>query len=319
MIPPATGDGFVRVDKPVGMTSHDAVAAARRALGIRRIGHTGTLDPFATGLLLLGVGRATRLAEYLGAFPKEYLATARLGEVTDTLDPEGEVTARSEAWRTLAPARIEAALRALEGEQDQLPPLHSAKKVRGEPAHRRVRRGEEVTLAPARITVHEIELLELALPHLRFRVLCSTGSYVRAIARDLGEALGVGAHLRELRRTAIGPHRVEGAPAPDRLGDRTTLEGAWITPLEALGHLPRLEISLAEVEAIEAGRAIAVAPEGEGEGEGEGAREGRGERAPGLPGLAPDAPVALACGERLVAVARLSAGVAHPKKVFPRD
>jgi len=293
---PAGGEGLIRVDKPVGLTSHDVVAHARRTLGVRRVGHTGTLDPFASGLLLLCVGRATRLAEYLDAFPKSYEATARLGETTATLDPEGPVLEVRDGWEALAEEEIRTALGAFRGELRQMPPVHSAKKVRGEAAHRRVRRGEEVELEPVTVRVHEIELVEVDLPEVRFRVTCSTGTYIRAIARDLGEALGVGAHLRELRRTRIGPHGVADAVALDDLGEPGALARAWLSPAEALAHLPSMDLDEAGVVDIEAGRAVVV-PEGRAAGGGL---------------------VALVSGPRLVAVGESREGRVHPSKVFPR-
>ncbi len=234
--------GFLRVDKPIGPTSHDVVRIARRALSERRVGHAGTLDPFASGLLLLGVGPATRLTEYLGDLDKSYEAVARLGTVTSTLDPEGEVIATSEAWREVTESGLLDALAPLTGPIDQLPPSYSAKKVDGERAYRKARRGEAVELAPARITIHELELLDWTPPDLTFRVRCSTGTYVRAIARDLGEALGVGGHLTWLRRTRIGNFEVADAIPVGEMEGGASLSGAWLTPLEAMGHLPRLEV-----------------------------------------------------------------------------
>lgn len=234
--------GFLAVDKPEGPTSHDIVARARRALGTRKVGHSGTLDPFASGLLLLAVGPATRLLEYLAPLDKEYVATARLGETTETLDPEGERIPVSEAWRDLDEKALVAALDSFLGESQQLPPVFSAKKVGGEAAYRRVRRGEEVHLEPARVVIHDVELLELHLPEVRFRVRCSTGTYIRSLARDLGDQLGTGAFLSALRRTAIGAIQVEDAlPAADlalpHAGHR-----ALTPPPAMLTHLPHLEI-----------------------------------------------------------------------------
>ena len=183
------------------------MARARRALDTRRVGHTGTLDPFASGLLLLCLGPATRLAEYLLGLDKEYLATARLGVTTDTLDREGDAVETASGWETLSSDEVRAALDELTGSISQTPPAFSAKKVKGEAAHRLARRGEAPELEPVTVTIHELELLDLDLPRVRFRVRCSSGTYVRAIARDVGEALGVGAHLTELRRTGIGTRR----------------------------------------------------------------------------------------------------------------
>ena len=292
-IPPAVPADFVLpVDKPEGPTSHDIVGAVRRALGRRRVGHTGTLDPFASGLLLVCVGRATRLAEYLSGLDKTYEAVARLGESTDTLDREGEVLETREGWRELHRASIESALARLEGRIEQVPPTFSAKKVRGESAHRRARRGETVVLAPSSVTVHEIALTKLELPLVGFRVRCSSGTYVRALARDLGEALGVGAHLVALRRTAIGGFGVEAALAFDHLEDQAALAAAAVGPLEALAHLPRLVADDAEAAMLSQGRTL----------------EGRDADPEGL--------VAVAHDGALLAVAESAGGVLRPRKVF---
>jgi tRNA pseudouridine55 synthase len=225
-------DFVLPVDKPEGPTSHDVVAAARKALSERRIGHTGTLDPFASGLLLLCVGRATRLAEYFSGLDKEYEAEARLGIATDTLDRDGNVVAVSERWSEVTEEGLEAALGALRGDIEQVPPQFSAKKVEGERAYKSARDGRRVELPPVPVTVRELTLTGVDLPFVRFRVRCSSGTYVRALARDLGAGLGVGAHLTALRRTAVGPRSVEGALRLDDLGDSALVAGAAVRPLE---------------------------------------------------------------------------------------
>jgi tRNA pseudouridine55 synthase len=285
-------DFVLPVDKPEGPTSHDIVAAVRRSLGRKRVGHTGTLDPFASGLLLVCVGRATRLAEYLSGLDKTYEAVAKLGETTDTLDREGEILERREGWADLRRGRIEEVLAAMRGEVEQLPPAFSAKKVRGEAAHRRVRRGERVELAPARVTIHTLELTSLELPHVAFSVRCSSGTYVRALARDLGEALGVGAHLVGLRRTAIGAFRVEDAVRLNELGDVERVGRAVIDPLEALAHLPKLAVDEAGATRLKQGRPV----------------EDVSSAAEGL--------VAVAHDGALLAVGESGGGVLKPKKVF---
>ncbi len=249
--------GFLAVDKPSGPTSHDIVAEARRALRIRKVGHTGTLDPFATGLLLLAAGAATRLIEYLGPLEKEYVATARLGETTDTLDPEGDSVFVSDGWQKLNWEQVEAALNSFVGQMDQMPPVFSAKKIGGESAHRRARRGEDVELQPSPVSIHEIELLSLSLPEVTFRLRCSTGTYVRSVARDLGDRLGVGAYLSALRRTAIGSFRVEDALAPTDLGDPERVASGLLSPRHALQHLPGLEIGEAEFQRLGQGQSLA--------------------------------------------------------------
>lgn len=284
--------GVLPVDKPVGVTSHDVVAAARRALGERRIGHTGTLDPFASGLLLVCIGEATRLAEYLVGMDKTYDAGVRIGVATNSGDLEGEVISSSDEWQGVSRADIEAALAALRGVLEQLPPRLSAKKVGGVPAHRRVRRGEDVTLRPQTVTVHELEVTGFDLPEVGLRIRCSSGTYVRALARDLGEALGVGAHLAKLRRTAVGPFLVDGALTRDALVDPERVRSAMLSPLEALEHLPRCDVGAEATADLGHGRPVGALGE-------------------------PDAAVAVAaCGDRLVAVGEIGEGRFRPRKVF---
>lgn len=253
-------EGVLPVDKPAGPTSHDVVQAARRTLGVRRIGHTGTLDPFASGLLLLCVGASTRIAEYLLALDKTYEAVARLGVVTDTDDSEGAVVAEAEPGRlaSLKRGRVDNALAALRGTIRQVPPRYSAKKLRGVPMHRRARRGEDVVAEPHTVTVHELELTAWDPPSCGLRVRCSSGTYVRALARDLGEALGVGAHLTALRRTAIGSFAVEAALPPAALEDPARVAEALIDPVRALAHLPLVHVGDAEARRLMHGQRVAL-------------------------------------------------------------
>jgi tRNA pseudouridine55 synthase len=288
----SSGDFVLPVDKPEGPTSHDVVRAVRKALGNRRVGHTGTLDPFASGLLLICVGRATRLAEYLSAQDKTYEAVARLGVTTDTLDTEGAVVEERTGWESLDARSIDAALERFRGEIDQLPPEYSAKKVGGEAAYRKARRGESVELRPVRVRVEALEITHLDLPRVGLRVTCSSGTYVRALARDIGAALGVGAHLVALRRTAIGDVSVERALAWDDLTDPERVTAAALTPLEALGHLPALDVDEAAMARILHGGSVSVAGE-----------EGTGT-------------VVLAHAGSLVAIGERDHGVVHPRKVF---
>jgi tRNA pseudouridine55 synthase len=255
--------GILPVDKPAGPTSHDVVASARRALREKRIGHTGTLDPFATGLLLLCLGPATRLAEYLTARSKTYAATMRLGIRTDTDDFTGEPLEVSDAWARLDEAAIRSALATQAGELDQVPPLYSAKKVLGERAYAAARRGEPVHRDPVRVTVHDLSVVEVDLPEITFQVTCSAGTYIRAIARDVGDALGVGGHLTALRRLRIGEHDVSGALAMDDLQYPDRVKDALITPLDAVSHLPVVHVDEATAARVRHGNAFtAVAPEG---------------------------------------------------------
>ena len=218
MTPPDPVNGLVVVDKPAGMTSHDVVARVRRLAGTRKVGHAGTLDPMATGVLVLGVGRATRLLGHLLVTDKAYDATVRLGESTTTDDAEGETVARA-STEPVTEADVRAALAVMVGEVDQVPSTVSAIKVDGKRAYARVRSGEQVELAARRVRIDSIDVHAVRGDDVDISVSCSSGTYIRAIARDLGEALGVGGHLVALRRTAVGPYRIEDAHTLEELED----------------------------------------------------------------------------------------------------
>jgi tRNA pseudouridine55 synthase len=206
-------DGIVLLSKPAGITSFQALGSLKKALGTGKIGHTGTLDRFAEGLLVVLAGKLTRLCSYASSLDKEYIAQIRFGMGTDTLDPEGAVTANGPV-----PDRDELAqaLCAFLGPQDQVPPAFSAIHVGGRRAYQAARSGEEVTLAPRRVTIHEIELLSYAAPEASVRVSCSKGTYIRALARDVAERLGTCAHLAGLKRTRIGQFSLADAVRPER-------------------------------------------------------------------------------------------------------
>lgn len=232
--------GVLLVDKPGGMTSHDVVARARKALGTRKIGHAGTLDPMATGLLILGVESATRLLTFIVGLDKTYEATIRLGATTDTDDADGQIETVTDAG-TLDPAAITAAIADLRGEISQVPSRVSAIKVAGRRAYELVRAGEEVELAAREVTVSRFEVLgtrrDGGYLDLDVVVDCSSGTYIRALARDLGAALGVGGHLTALRRTRIGPFAVAGAASIDDLGT-TPLRAPADVGTAVLGAFP---------------------------------------------------------------------------------
>nr|WP_041834317.1 tRNA pseudouridine(55) synthase TruB [Actinoplanes sp. N902-109] len=216
-------DGLIVVDKPAGMTSHDVVARIRRLAKTRRVGHGGTLDPMATGVLIIGVNRATRLLTYVIGARKSYAATIRLGQSTVTDDAEGDVTTTA-ATGGVTEAAIRAELAARTGEIDQVPSAVSAIKINGQRAYKRVRDGEDVELAARRVTIFEQEILAVrrTAEHVDvdIDVTCSSGTYIRAIARDLGTALGVGGHLTALRRTAVGRMTLAEAATLDQLEER---------------------------------------------------------------------------------------------------
>ena len=219
-------DGLVVVDKPAGLTSHDVVSRVRRLAGTRKVGHAGTLDPMATGVLVLGVDRATRLLGHLMLTEKAYDATIRLGVATTTDDAEGETVSTSSAAH-LTPEEVRAVLAAFVGDIEQVPTAVSAIKVDGKRAYQRVRDGEQVELKPRPVTVHELVVREVGAPgealDVAVSVHCSSGTYIRAIARDAGERLGVGGHLTALRRTAVGPYDLSLARTLDELADELTM------------------------------------------------------------------------------------------------
>jgi len=270
--------GLLLADKPRGITSHDVVARARRLLGIRKVGHAGTLDPMATGLLLLGVGSATRLLSYLVGLDKEYTATITLGATTDTDDAEGETVATSDA-SGVTDAEIADGIHALTGPIQQVPSSFSAIKVDGRRAYELARAGEAVELAARPVTIHAFELLgmrrEGATVDLDVRVECSSGTYIRSLARDLGAALGVGGHLTVLRRTRVGPFAVADAVTlPDPRTDPDASAPALLDPAEVASRLfpvVRLDADATrdiangkrvELDAPDAELAAALTPEG---------------------------------------------------------
>lgn len=244
-----TADGLLLVDKPAGVSSHDVVGAARRALGEKRIGHGGTLDPFATGLLVLLVGRATRLLPHLPGEPKIYDATIRFGAETDTEDLHGTVVREAPL-----PSRdaVLAGIPSFIGSIEQVPPAYSAKRVEGQRAYKLARAGAEPKLKPVRIRVHRWEVLALedgagAVSEARVRITCGGGTYVRSLARDLARAAGSAAHLVALRRLASGPFHVDAAVDLEALRDgRATLRPA----LDALLDVPRQTLDLDELSRL---------------------------------------------------------------------
>lgn len=258
-------NGVLPVDKPSGPTSHDIVAIARRSLGLRRIGHTGTLDPFASGLLLLCLGPSTRLAEYLTGLPKRYVATIRLGAATDTDDHQGTVIESSEEWQRIDREALESALGEQRGDILQTPSSFSAKKVAGERMYDVARRGGVVDLKPVAVRVERLDLLRYDPPDAEVAVDCSSGTYVRAIARDVGRSLGTGGHLVRLRREGIGSFDVGAALSLEELAEPAAVARALIQPGEAVGHLPRVVVSAEHVRSLGNGGAV-PAPPGSEEG-----------------------------------------------------
>lgn len=249
------------VAKPAGPTSHDVVDQVRRVLGMRRVGHLGTLDPFAAGLLVVVVGRATRLAQYAGAWTKGYEGRLRLGATTSTDDLTGAVTATSDAWRGLGKEAIAAAFAGLVGKTRQRPPAYSAVKVDGVRAYKRARRGEAVAPVERPVEVASFAPTAVALPDVDFRAEVSAGTYLRALARDVGAALGSGAHLVALTRTRVGPFALGDARPAAEVSAADVRDSALL-----LADLPRRDLTEAERGAVAHGRPI------EGRGTGDGGR-----------------------------------------------
>jgi tRNA pseudouridine55 synthase len=236
--------GVLLVDKPSGVTSHDIVDRLRWFTGQRRIGHAGTLDPLATGLLTLLIGEATKLSPWVTADDKEYETIARLGVRTDTLDAEGEPLDHTDLSEDLDRVAVERALQQYRGTFEQQVPRYSAVWVEGKRLHERTRAGEQVTIPTRRVTIHELELTAFTLPELTLRVVCSKGTYIRQLVADLGDALGCGAHVRSLRRLRVGRHHVDQAVALDTLTDPAQLEEHLLSPRDYVAHtMPCVELN----------------------------------------------------------------------------
>jgi tRNA pseudouridine55 synthase len=272
------------VAKPAGPTSHDVVDLVRRALGTSRVGHLGTLDPFAAGLLIVVVGRATRLAPFAAGWRKSYEGVIRLGTTTTTDDPTGEPVRVTDSWRGVDRTAVESAFGGFRGAIRQRPPAHSAVKVAGERAYRRARRGETVVLADRPVEIVELTLTDFTPPDVRFRATVSGGTYLRSLARDLGEVLECGAHLAALTRTAVGPFLLADAKAPE------SVTAADLRPAAVLvSDLPRRALAAGERDAVVHGRPLPAS--------------GEADR------------VALFAGEELVAVGERLGDVVKPRVV----
>jgi tRNA pseudouridine55 synthase len=269
-------DGVLLIDKPPGVTSHDVVDDIRHILHVRRVGHTGTLDPFATGVLVILVGRATRLAQFLSGVEKEYEAVIRLGYATDTGDVTGKPIQTNEENSGLAPGQwsreqIETALQGLRGEIDQVPPMYSAKKQGGRKLYEMARRGEEVERKPVRVCIQKFEAIkatgELLKDNLdgtfdfEVRVECSSGTYVRTLAEDFGKRLHVGAHLAQLRRTRVGDFQIQNAQTLEQVKLSIAEEalGRIMLPTDAaLSRFPAIDLTASDVRRVQNGMAVSV-------------------------------------------------------------
>lgn len=248
--------GVLCVDKPLGITSHDVVNRIRRLAGLRRVGHAGTLDPLATGLLLLALGRSTRLLEYLVGQDKVYETAVCLGQTTTTYDAEGDIVAER-PFSHLTLSQIKDALKPFRGVIQQRPPLYSAVKQGGQPLYKLARQGVTDVERPYRtVTIHELTPISWNPPFLTLRIACSSGTYIRSLGHDLGEALGCGGHLSALRRLAVGDFSVETAVPLDQLTPDNMID-YLLPPDTAVRHLPRLDLPKTAAAAILQGKPVA--------------------------------------------------------------
>ena len=244
MVESSAIDGVLNISKPAGWTSHDVVGKLRRSLGMRKVGHAGTLDPMAIGVLPILLGKATRVSEYLMEWDKEYEAVLRLGQDTDTQDATGAVT-RERPVVGITEEAIRAVAAKFIGNLQQVPPMYSALKVEGQPLYKMARAGKTVDRKPRPVTIHQLEVLSVDIPEVSFRVTCSKGTYVRTLCADIGEALGVGAHLRQLCRTRVGPIHIEDSVSPLDVNPEFLLQenDRVLWGLDSvLGHLPEVKI-----------------------------------------------------------------------------
>jgi tRNA pseudouridine55 synthase len=249
-------NGFVVIDKPAGITSHDVVSRVRRMLGTRKVGHTGTLDPFATGVLPVAVNEGTKAIPFLDEGLKCYEALMQLGVATDTLDMTGSVI-READWSAVTLHDVEAVLRRFTGRLTQIPPMYSAIKQDGQPLYKLARQGQSVERQAREIHVHSLTLLSFAPPFVGFRVVCSRGTYVRTLADDMGEQLGCGAALKELRRTASGSFEIAAAVTLEGLEEAArsgALETLTVSPYAALSHLPDIPLNEGGMALVRHGR-----------------------------------------------------------------
>lgn len=285
------------VNKPSGPTSHDVVDEARRTLGIRRVGHAGTLDPFADGLLVLLVGPATRLAEYLTGYDKAYVARVRFGVTTDTDDRTGAIV-EEKAVAGFSVEEVESALARFDGVISQRVPAYSAVKVDGERLYRRARRGADVDAPIREVEIYSISTVEYDPPEMTFEVECSSGTYVRALARDIGDALGCGAHLVALTRTRVGPYELAGAISVGELQtgdvDAWRANNAFIPAAEMLPDFPAVGITDEDASVLVHGKGVPLS----------------------IADVADGALVKLVFDGHLAAVGRVTGDFVRPVKVF---
>jgi tRNA pseudouridine55 synthase len=248
----------ISINKPKDITSQDAVTKVKRMMHVKKAGHCGTLDPMATGLMLVCINKATKLATYLTAFDKEYIAVMKLREATDTQDAYGEVIERFDS-AAVSEIDVRSVIFSFQGEISQLPPMHSALKHKGKPLYKYARKGINIERKPRDVTINSIEILELGLPFIKFKVSCSKGTYIRTLCDDIGKKLDVGAHMTELERTAIGDFTIEGSLSFDELEvlDLNKYSGKGVYSMDsALRWMPELIIDEVMVKPVTHGNPI---------------------------------------------------------------
>lgn len=245
--------GFLNVNKPLGMTSHDVVAKIRRAYQIKRVGHAGTLDPLATGVLVICIGEATRLSDFVMHGQKTYHAKIRFGETTETYDSEGAIITRADTSH-LTQAHIEAILPKFVGDIEQIPPMYSAIKKDGKKLYELARAGETIALEPRRVTIYRLTITQFAPPIVDIEVVCGSGTYIRSLAHDMGQVLGVGAHLAGLIRTRSGAFDIAQAHHLDDIINHPNPESCLVDEQLGLAHLPAIRLDQADTDHILHGR-----------------------------------------------------------------
>jgi tRNA pseudouridine55 synthase len=245
--------GFLNVSKPKGMTSFDVIRVLRKNLGIKKMGHLGTLDPIAEGVLIIAINEATKLIEFMMGFDKEYVAEMTLGAKTDTYDAEGEKTAIND--RKPSEAEIKDALDSFKGEIEQTPPVYSALKVNGQPAYKRARQGEKVELKSRKITISDIKLESYSYPKAVFKVSCTSGTYIRSLINDIGEKLGVGAYMSELKRTKVGNFNIKNSHNLENINNKKLKED-FIDLSDVLPFMERIDLDEEELRKLNFGQTI---------------------------------------------------------------
>ena len=248
-------DGVLIVNKPDGWTSHDVVQRVRTVLGIQKVGHAGTLDPHAIGVLPVLIGKGTKIAQYLVDWDKEYTAVLQLGQKTDTQDAWGTVLEEG-SCESLSEDAVRSVFANFHGAIEQVPPMYSAVKVGGQPLYKKARKGQTVERQAKTVVIHDLEIQRMAIPEVSFRVACSKGTYVRTLCDDIGGQLGVGGHLKWLQRTRVGPLHIEQAIDMESLPDAMSRDGAWWSLDRALEAFPAVEVNGDDARKVLHGNAI---------------------------------------------------------------